>query len=507
MNLQGDRLNKFKAIELDYFEKSTHWSEFAELIRRPVEDWLTISDAALDELFMWSAGNPYFAKLIASQLFEDMVENRYSDASEVDMAAAIGNSLRFQVGTNSFAHFWTDGLVAASENAEAIRITRRSVLIAAGRAFRRQSPANSETIWKEFRDAAGFLAEEQRFRSTLQDFVVRKVLVQDENQHYTSKTPLFQSWLKDRGVGELLENSRELEYLQARLRDEERIYVTDREISQLCQRLEYFRYRGRGVEPTLVRAWLEQFTLPEEQRLMFQLLAHVRVYSENNVRGKMQEAFGIVIRNLRTTIGGRARYRGDILVSTLDESAAKGGYTYCRLFASENRIIADSVQPLESLDRRFHNTQGIQRLVLIDDFCGTGRTIVGGLERNLELLQRTNSRGVRMIVIILAGFAQARDNVKDFIDVKKLDGDVYCCDELGPEDRAFSEASTIFADVAERDRARQLAESKGVLLERRQPLGYSDSQALVVFPQSCPNNTLPILWSRNSGWAPLFPRI
>ena len=79
---QGDRLNKFTSVELDYFTKSNNWSDFGELIRRPVQDWLTISDAALDELFVSSAGNPYFAKLLARQLFADMVENRYSDASE-----------------------------------------------------------------------------------------------------------------------------------------------------------------------------------------------------------------------------------------------------------------------------------------------------------------------------------------------------------------------------------------------------------------------------------------
>ena len=65
----------------------------------------------------------------------------------------------------------------------------------------------------------------------------------------------------------------------------------------------------------------------------------------------------------------------------------------------------------------------------------------------------------------------------------------------------------IFPDPSERDRARQIAEAKGVMLEKEQPLGYGDTQASGVFYQSCPNNTLPIFWSRNSNWRPLFPRI
>ena len=120
-----------------------------------------------------------------------------------------------------------------------------------------------------------------------------------------------------------------MEYLQSRLRDEEQTRVTDSEISEICEDLEHFRYRGRAVEPMAVRKWLEQFDSPEDQRLMFQLLCHMRVYSDDTVRVKMREAFGVVTRNLRTTIESRSRYRTDILVSSLDNSAAKAGLTYC----------------------------------------------------------------------------------------------------------------------------------------------------------------------------------
>ena len=82
VTLQGDRLNKFTPVEVGYFNETSR-SDFAELIRKPAENWLTINDAALRELFESSAGNPYFAKLLASQLFIDMVKNRDSDASEL----------------------------------------------------------------------------------------------------------------------------------------------------------------------------------------------------------------------------------------------------------------------------------------------------------------------------------------------------------------------------------------------------------------------------------------
>ena len=504
INLQGDRLNKFRPVEVDYFMKSSHWSDFVELIRRPVQEWLTISDEALEVLFATSAGNPYFAKLLASQLSFDMVENRYTDASEVDMDTATQNTLR-SIGGNSFAHFWTDGLVENLEDAEKTRVFRRSVLIALGRALRKSSTVDSDLIFAEMKRTAAPV-ESHTFQSTAHDFISRKVLVEDERGNITAKIPLFQLWLKEKGVAELIGDSRELKSLQARLLDEEEKRVKDQEIADLCRGLGHFRYRGRGIEPTAIRNWLDQFSGPFDQRLMFRLLSNIQVYDEQNVRAKMREAFGIVARNMHTVIEAGTRVRSDVVVSSLDDSAAKGGFTYCRLFASENRISAESVQPLRSLKRRMQQRQDIQRLVLIDDFAGTGRTITDGLARELEFLRSVNERGVRILLLSLVGFADARTHIEKFVRQRSLDLHVFFCDELGPEHKAFSESSRIFPDAMERDRARQVAEAKGVVLEKKQPLGYGDMQATVVFHDSCPNNTLPILWSRNSNWEPLFPR-
>ncbi len=503
---QGDRLNKFRPVEVDCFDKSSDWSDFAELIRKPVEDWLTISDTALDELFESSAGNPYFAKLLATELFEYLVENRFSDASEVDVATAINNALK-KIGANSFTHFWTDGLAEAGDDIERRRIERCSVLISVGRAFRKHSSADAKTIWAEFGNAADLPVERQTFRVTLQDFVRRKIFVEDEQGNITPKIPLFRSWLKDKGVGELLADSRELDHLKSRLEDEELIRVKDAEVSSLCEGWRQFSFRGRTIEPSMVRKWLEQFDSLDDQRLMFQLLSKVSVYDEHTVRTKMHEAFGIVTREMLTVIQSGARVRRrDILVSSLDASPAKSGLTYCRLFASENQIFAESVVSLESLKQRIADGHKVQRLVLVDDFSGSGQTLVAGLNRNLDLLWQANKVGIKIILVTLVGFDQARVKVERFIHNKGLDAAVYFCEELGPEDRAFSKESAVFPDLVERERAERVAETKGITLEPKHPLGYADTQALLVFSQSCPNNTLPILWSRNSGWSPLFPR-
>ena len=506
MDLQGDRLNKFRTIELEYFSKSSDRSDFVELVRRPVQDWLTIGDEAVEKLFMASAGNPYFAKLVAAELFYDMVGNRYSDASEIDMEMAINRALVSEMDIHSFAHYWHDDLIEAPEEAGRIRIIRKSVLIAAGRVFRNQASANNEEIWKEFKSVTDLSIGEQRFRSCIDEFVRRKVLNEDRNGRLTAKIPLFQAWLQDKGVRELLEDSREIDEVRPDLQDEEQRWVRDEEIGRLCEDLEKFRFRGTPVSVAAIRRWLNQFDGTHDQRLMFHLLSRMRFYDERKVREKMDEAFGIVTRNMRTVIKEGARVRRDILVSSLDESPAKAGASYCRLFASENRIAVESVRYVDALREGLSDASGVQRLVFIDDFAGTGRTLVDGLRREMGLLRRANERGIRIIVIAVVGFGEARRRIERFIERNGLDGDVYFCDELGPEDQAFSEMSTVFQDPGERDRARQVAEAKGAMLEKRNLLGYGDTQAMVVFYQSCPNNTLPIVWSRKRDWEPLFAR-
>ena len=144
--------------------------------------------------------------------------------------------------------------------------------------------------------------------------------------------------------------------------------------------------------------------------------------------------------------------------------------------------------------------------MLIDDFAGTGRTLVRGMERELNLLRRATREGIQVVVACLVGFADARSEIEAYLSKNKIDAEVYFCDELGSEHSAFSESSSIFSDDTERRDAMETAESTGFKLERRHPLGYGRIAGLVVFPDSCPNNSLPILWAEKGDWRPLFRR-
>ena len=79
-------------------------------------------------------------------------------------------------------------------------------------------------------------------------------------------------------------------------------------------------------------------------------------------------------------------------------------------------------------------------------------------------------------------------------------------DTLEEKDKCFNKDSIIFSNETEKQHAFQLVEDIGLKLVKNAPFGYNNCQALVVFSDSCPNNTLPILWKKSKIWRPLFVR-
>ena len=481
-----------------YFSRS----DFADLIREPVKHWLTITDEGLEVLYQFCSGNPFYAKLLAAELRDDMVAREESDASRKDVEEAIHRKTR-DLAANSFAHFWMDGILPDSDDLEKIQTARRFVLAAAGQVLKDEKPLTRSRIVDRAKRSGDRTLLEADYYAALADLTVRKIITVD-NDEIDMKMPLLRNWLMHTGGDRILPDSMQRLYVGRRQEEENRYKVTDDEIFKLCHKLDQ---AGRSVEMQAVKEWLSRFENARDQRLMFDILQGTNIYGRNLTREKMREAFGVVKRDMPTPdkVGGYPGHSG-ILICCLDDSPAKGGVGMCRLFADENGLKDDSFVYVTDLESAVIRRQKVKRLVLIDDFVGTGGTLVRGLQANIDTLRRANAKGIRIIVMAVVGFARARSHINRFIDAEQLDAVVHFCDSLGEEYRVFSDRSRVFPNSYDRDHARDVAERQGVVLFQRHPLGYSDSQSLVVFSDHCPNNSLPILWSTKEGWPALFPR-
>ena len=77
---------------------------------------------------------------------------------------------------------------------------------------------------------------------------------------------------------------------------------------------------------------------------------------------------------------------------------------------------------------------------------------------------------------------------------------------LTESDKCFSESSKFFNNPQKRKEAENLCWEKGKELVSKNPLGYGNCQAIIIFPDTCPNNCLPILWKETKNFKPLFKR-
>ena len=148
---------------------------------------------------------------------------------------------------------------------------------------------------------------------------------------------------------------------------------------------------------------------------------------------------------------------------------------------------------------------------MVDDFIGTGGRGSENIVKALELLDREAPGWDSLchpFYAVVSGFESAAEAIEAASGERVK---VIVANPLDDKDRAFSPGASIFQDDRERGIAKSLFQKIGVSLEKKHPLGHGESEALVVFPDNVPNNTLPALYKRGRFegklWTPLFPRV
>ncbi len=509
LSTQGEALNKFRTLRIDYLDRQSHWSDFVQLVRKPVEDWATITGDAVTKLYEVTAGNPFFTKFVCTELVEDMKRRRDAYVTALEMDRAIGTAVD-QAKINIFSHFWDDGVVATSdERQDQERAARRRVMSSLGEVLRSRTGGSVENVAER---ASRFGLGEDEVRRVLSDFEKRKVLVQSEAE-YSCKVRLFERWLADGGANELDLTLAEEENLRIQLEAEEERRVKDREVATLART--WGNYRGRQITDLNLRAWLDQFDTTEERRIVFELLKNLRFYSGSRIREKLREGHAFVRRELagrgviRRAPEGDARKVTDNTLISFYGGDGKRGQTYAKMYADENNIYHGRVVSPRALRSKVASLTDVSGIVFVDDFVGTGKTATRSLRETLgPMADVLAGHDVDVFLIAVSGFANAAAKVERDLSSVVPSFRVSVCDPLDDSDRCFSERSTILPDAGERLRAEEVARSYGRKLFKRSPLGLGNCQALVVFESTCPNNSLPILWAAGpeDGWEPLFPR-
>ena len=494
---RADKLNLFSSYKVDYFDKEKFFNDFKDLIRQPVQNILDFSDESIEEIYNFSEGNPYFTKFICDKLFTSACERKDSYISIDEVKSAIIDSIEF-LDLINVNHFWIDGISEKQkERKDQTETQRRKFLIAYAEVRRNNSSVTKENISKSK------ILSDVPVDSMIENFTNRGILIVAKNGEVRLKPRLFDEWLVQRGSQLLTSSFADANAIEELRSIEDKAFVKDKEIIELVNK--WNLYQGKSITTHHVRAWLDQFANNIERRLMFKLLQSVSFYNEGKIREKLTIIHKHVRQGMTSSIKEGERSNRAILLSSFG-NPAKSSSSYARLYASENKIFGENVSSLEDIDKFISKDKEkrITRLVFIDDIIGSGNTIIEGLQNlNSRCGAILKSRGIRVIVANICGLESGREAIESI--KYDFDFDIYICDVLSNSDRCFSEESSIFS-VEERKQARDIAHKYGSKLQKRQPLGYADSQLLIVFRDTCPNNSLPILWDTKEFWMPLFRR-
>jgi hypothetical protein len=503
----GQALNKFQLVPVDYFGHD-HYDDYQRLVAEPVAHWLDIAPEAVDVLHEASAGNPWITKLIARQLFSRAVASRDADVRQEEAVEAV-NATVPRLGASSFQHFWDDAIQGEIDEQEFVSIVRRKVLLGLAACIREQKALTETSVSKAARQ---YGIDEVSALDALRGFRARDILREDSEGVLSCRVPIFGRWLADEGVSQIVVTMGDDDAIIRRERAQEAARPKIDELREVAER--WRTYQGRSLTPDHLRTWLNQFGEASDQRLMLKLLQQFRYFNASAVREHLRDLHRYVLRDLAEagygyTMSGQQRSRGDLIVCGM-QGGGSGAAALVKPYRDENRIYAERAIDAAAVPSAVAANQDTIRAVLIvEDLIGTGNTARKRLAEFSREWTVDDEWPPNLSVYLLAicGFDSAVDAVRKHVAQLDIPFQVHVATPLDNSDRCFHEASRLFEDPEDRDRARAFCAALGETLEPRHPLGHDDTQAAVAFEARCPNNTLPVVWKDAPNWQALLPRL
>ncbi len=248
---------------------------------------------------------------------------------------------------------------------------------------------------------------------------------------------------------------------------------------------ENFADHERMNEANILR-WVRQFD-DGDRHLVKKLLESIDYFGTSRIRGMTQQLVDITLQEL-----------GDVTQTRLFFVATGSDYEGSRVVIRALRDIRRKTKAnwriLTMTEAAALQSSEVDAIVFVDDFSGTGNKLVEWWKTVESLFL---PKDATLVVALLVMNYLAEPRILEFADeavhVKYLD----------EEDNALSPKSRRF-DAAEREFLLHYCRRTGVTAELIE--GYGRCGLLIAFKHGCPNNSLPVLWSRSASWAPLFQR-
>lgn len=145
-------------------------------------------------------------------------------------------------------------------------------------------------------------------------------------------------------------------------------------------------------------------------------------------------------------------------------------------------------------------------VVFIDDFSITGSQATRYISKYLENHKESQNKKIYVLLMVAT-----EDAIKSIRAVKGVT-EVLSCVIMDESSKAFSDNSIIFQGYLPdlKKQAKSICQYYGNLILSKEigatALGFGGGEFLIGAYYNTPNNTLPIFWSEENSWKPLFHR-
>lgn len=496
VNAGGVELNLFSAFPVDYLDRNTQWAEFEELVRKPTEGRLEYTDEACSVIYEYTAGNPYYTKLLCGQILESAATRRdaYVDGREVEAAVEM---LLGRLDPTSFAHYWEDFMLEQDDKRDEITLQRRRCLKAIGAV---QRPAVPMTSDEAVEAAVKMGLDSGSAHRVIDEFISRELFTRNGDS-VVARVRLFERWLKERGPQQIVIAGAELEAEGRAEQHREQLRITFDDAVALTSR--WGTYKGQEIRPDQLLDYLKQFDSLEDQRLVYKVLSAIRFLDDGSITKSLQAAWSRIVETLKTADGTWSQPQ--IRLSYIS-APGKSSLTMARIFAGANKLLKDTRGIVGPESLRELATQGLKDVIIVDDFVGTGSTVCDAL----PVLAQQVPENVRLHFVAaagtVAGFEVVDGALREHFGERANFYEMY---QLPERAEVFGPDSSTFLTQIEATEALEVLRRVGSKLLPTSPLGFGDSCSLVVFSTTIPNNAPPVLWKESTGnftFRPLFPR-
>jgi hypothetical protein len=170
------------------------------------------------------------------------------------------------------------------------------------------------------------------------------------------------------------------------------------------------------------------------------------------------------------------------------------------------RVLKTFGDPL--LIRAYMQKEGVERLVLLEDFVGSGTQVSGPLSFAGKMLPDWDILFVPLI-ITTDGLKRVRDAVISMPRVRiepvfVIPAHVQVREQAAVNEPQFVSAlRPIILKTFDRVKEPRPPDAEPLV----EPFGFGKLGTLLVLHTNCPNNTVPLIWRRAPEWNALFPRV